>query len=241
VTESKSISVVIADDSVLLREGMARLLVESGFDVVGQAGDAPTLVRLVRETRPSVAIVDIRMPPGHTDEGLRAAKAIRQEHRDRVAVLVLSQYLETAFALGLVTEGEGGLGYLLKDRVADVDDFAEAVRRVARGGLVIDPDVVARLVGRRREPGPVDELSDRELEVLSLMAEGRSNQAIGDHLYVTQKTVEAHIAHIFAKLGLLPATDDHRRVLAVLAYLRAGTIPVHERHMGSLEKTFGDL
>jgi len=170
VTESKSISVVLADDSVLLREGMARLLVESGFDVVGQAGDAPTLVRLVRETRPSVAIVDIRMPPGHTDEGLRAAKAIRQEHRDRVAVLVLSQYLETAFALGLVTEGEGGLGYLLKDRVADVDDFAEAVRRVARGGLVIDPDVVARLVGRRRQPGPVDELSDRELEVLSLMA-----------------------------------------------------------------------
>lgn len=226
VSQATSITVVLADDSILLREGIARLLAEAGFEVVGQAGDAASLIALVRERRPSVAIVDIRMPPGHSDEGLRAAKVIRQEHGDRVGVLVLSQYLETAFALSLVTEGEGGLGYLLKDRVADVDDFAEAIRRVARGGLVIDPDVVARLVGRRREPGPVDELSERELEVLSLMAEGRSNQAIADQLFVTQKTVEAHIAHIFSKLGLLPATDDHRRVLAVLAYLRAGTAPV---------------
>jgi DNA-binding NarL/FixJ family response regulator len=223
VTDHGPVSVVLADDSVLLREGMARLLQESGFEVLGQAGDAADLVRLVREKRPSVAIVDIRMPPGHTDEGIRAARVIRQEHGDRVAVLVLSQYLETAFAVGLVTEGEGGLGYLLKDRVADVEDFAEAVRRVARGGLVIDPDVIARLVGRRRRPGPVDDLTDREREVLSLMAEGRSNQAIGDRLFVTQKTVEAHIAHIFTKLGLLPASDDHRRVLAVLAYLRVGT------------------
>lgn len=229
MTGAGSIGVVLADDSVLLREGIARLLVEAGFEVLGQAGDASSLLRLVRDTRPSVAIVDIRMPPGHTDEGLRAARAIREEHGDRVAVLVLSQYLETAFAVGLVTEGQGGVGYLLKDRVADVEEFAEAVRRVARGGLVIDPDVVARLVTRRREPGPVDELSDRELEVLSLMAEGRSNQAIGDRLYVTPKTVEAHIAHIFTKLGLLPAPDDHRRVLAVLAYLRAGTGSAHER------------
>ncbi len=222
-------SVVLADDSVLLREGLARLLTEAGFNVVGQAGDAASLLQLVRDRHPSVAIVDIRMPPGHTDEGLRAARAIRHEHGDRVAVLVLSQYMETAFAMGLVTEGQGGVGYLLKDRVADVDDFSEAVRRVARGGLVIDPEVVGRLVGRRRGKGPIDGLSDREREVLSLMAEGRSNQAIGDRLVVTQKTVEAHIAHIFTKLDLLPAADDHRRVLAVLAYLRAGPVPIHDQ------------
>jgi DNA-binding NarL/FixJ family response regulator len=214
------IRVVLADDSVLLREGLARLLVESGFDVTGQCGTAEALLELVREGRPDVAVVDIRMPPTHTDEGLVAADKIRLEHGGRVAVLVLSQYVETEFALRLVTEGEGAVGYLLKDRVADVGEFAEAVRRVARGGSVIDPEVVALLVNRRRARGPLDELTDREREVLALMAEGRSNQAICDRLFVTPKTIEAHIASIFSKLDLLPAPDDHRRVLAVLKHLR---------------------
>ena len=160
------------------------------------------------------------MPPTHTNEGLVAADAIRSEHGGRVAVLVLSQYVEIDFALRLVTEGEGGVGYLLKDRVADIRDFADSVRRVAAGGSVIDPEVVALLVNRRRAHGPLDELTDREREVLALMAEGRSNQAICDRLFVTPKTTEAHIASIFSKLELLPAPDDHRRVLAVLAYLR---------------------
>jgi serine/threonine-protein kinase len=214
------IRVVLAEDSVLLREGVARLLTEAGFEVVGQGGTAEALLALVRETLPDVAVVDIRMPPTQTHEGLVAADAVRKEHAGRVGVLVLSQYVETDFALRLVTDGEGGVGYLLKDRVADVGEFAEAVRRVARGGSVIDPEVVALLVNRRRARGPLDELTEREREVLALMAEGRSNQAIRDRLFVTAKTVEAHIASIFSKLGLLPAPDDHRRVLAVLAYLR---------------------
>jgi DNA-binding NarL/FixJ family response regulator len=217
---SGSVRVVLADDSVLLREGLARLLSEAGFEVAGQCGTAEELLALVRATLPDVAVVDIRMPPTHTNEGLVAADAIRSEHGGRVAVLVLSQYVEIEFALRLVTEGEGGVGYLLKDRVADVRDFAESVRRVAGGGSVIDPEVVALLVNRRRARGPLDELTDREREVLALMAEGRSNQAICDRLFVTPKTVEAHIASIFSKLELLPAPDDHRRVLAVLAYLR---------------------
>jgi len=217
---SQPIRVVLADDSILLREGLARLLAEAGFEVVGQCGTAEALLELVREARPDVAVVDIRMPPTHTDEGLVAADAIRAEHAGRVGVLVLSQYVETDFALRLITEGEGGVGYLLKDRVADIGDFSDAVRRVARGGSVIDPEVVALLVNRRRARGPLDELTDREREVLALMAEGRSNQAICDRLFVTPKTVETHIASIFSKLELLPAPDDHRRVLAVLAYLR---------------------
>ena len=215
-----SLRIVLADDSVLLREGMARLLVEAGFDVVAQAGDADQLLQAIREHRPDVAIVDIRMPPTHTDEGLQAAEAIRAEHGTDVGILVLSQYVETTFALRLVADGAGGVGYLLKDRVEDLEDFADAVRRIAKGGSVIDPQVVAQLVGRRRAKVPLDDLTEREREVLALMAEGRSNQAICDHLFLAPKTVEAHIANIFSKLELLPAPDDHRRVLAVLAFLR---------------------
>jgi len=220
MTDARPIRVVLADDSVLLREGVARLLTEAGFEVAGQCGTAEALIAQVRHTLPDVAVVDIRMPPTQTHEGLVTADAIRSEHAGRVGVLVLSQYVETDFALRLVTDGAGGVGYLLKDRVADVGEFAEAVRRVARGGSVIDPEVVALLVNRRRARGPLDELTEREREVLALMAEGRSNQAICDRLFVTTKTVEAHIASIFSKLGLLPAPDDHRRVLAVLTYLR---------------------
>jgi DNA-binding NarL/FixJ family response regulator len=215
-----TLRIVIADDSILLREGIARLLVEGGFDVVAQAGDAADLLLAVRKYRPDVAIVDIRMPPTHTDEGLRAAEAIRKDHGTAVGILVLSQYVETTFALRLVADGEGGMGYLLKDRVDDLDELSDAIRRVARGGSVIDPEVVAQLVGRRRTKAPIDDLTEREREVLGLIAEGRSNQAICDRLFLAPKTIEAHIANIFSKLELMPAPDDHRRVLAVLAYLR---------------------
>ena len=215
-----TLRLVLADDSLLLREGIARLLAEGDFDVVAQAGDADQLLAAVREHRPDVAIIDIRMPPTHTDEGLRAAEAIRAEHGTAIGILVLSQYVETSFALRLVADGAGGVGYLLKDRVEDLEDFAEAVRRIARGGSVIDPEVVAQLVGRRRAKVPLDDLTEREREVLALMAEGRSNQAICDSLFLAPKTIEAHIASIFSKLELLPAPDDHRRVLAVLAHLR---------------------
>jgi len=211
---------VLADDSVLLREGMSRLLVESGFEVVAQAANAEQLMSAVDEHRPDVAITDIRMPPTHTDEGLRAAEAIRAEHGSAIGILVVSQYIETTFAMRLVVDGTGGVGYLLKDRIEDVDDFTDAIRRVARGGSVIDPEVVAQLVRRRGSAVPLDDLTPREREVLALMAEGRSNQAIGDRLVLAPKTVEAHIARIFSKLELLPAPDDHRRVLAVLAHLR---------------------
>jgi DNA-binding NarL/FixJ family response regulator len=215
-----TLRLVLADDSLLLREGLARLLAEAGFAVVGQAATAAELDTLVRKHRPDVAIVDIRMPPTHTDEGLRAAEAIRAEHGKAVGILVLSQYVETSFALRLVADGIGGVGYLLKDRVEDLDDFADAIRRIARGGSVIDPEVVAQLVRRRRAKVPLDDLTEREREVLGLMAEGRSNQAICDRLFLAPKTVEAHIANIYSKLELLPAPDDHRRVLAVLAHLR---------------------
>jgi DNA-binding NarL/FixJ family response regulator len=215
-----TLRLVIADDSLLLREGIARLLVEAGFDVVAQVGEPEALLAAIRDHKPDVAMIDIRMPPTHTDEGLKAAEAIRAEHGTEVGILVLSQYVETTFALRLVADGAGGVGYLLKDRIDDLDDFTDSIRRIARGGSVIDPEVVAQLVGRRRAKVPLDDLTEREREVLALMAEGRSNQAICESLFLAPKTVEAHIANIFSKLELLPAPDDHRRVLAVLAHLR---------------------
>jgi DNA-binding NarL/FixJ family response regulator len=212
--------VVVADDSVLLREGVVRLLEENGFEVVGQAGDAEDLIRKVRAHKPDVAVVDIRMPPTNTDDGLRAALEIRAELPD-TGVLVLSQYVEEGYALDLVSESAGGVGYLLKDRVADVDRFVESVRRVADGGSALDPEVVSQLVGRARRDDPLEELTPREREVLELMAEGRSNNAIADKMTVTERAVEKHVTSIFGKLGLPPAPEDHRRVLAVLAFLRA--------------------
>jgi DNA-binding NarL/FixJ family response regulator/class 3 adenylate cyclase len=212
--------VVLADDSVLLREGIARLLGDAGFDVVGQSENAEDLMLKVRSYAPDVAIVDIRMPPTQTDEGLRAAQEIRSTHPS-VGVLVLSQYVEPAYAMELLAESAEGVGYLLKDRVSDVDEFAAAVRRVAEGGSALDPALVTQLVGRRRRHDPIDELTAREREVLELMAEGRSNQAIGERLFITPRAVEKHITSIFAKLRLPPASEDHRRVLAVLAFLRS--------------------
>jgi DNA-binding NarL/FixJ family response regulator len=213
------VRVVVADDSVLLREGVVRLLEENGFEVVGQAADADDLRRKVYAHKPDVAVVDIRMPPDNTDDGLRAALEIRQR-QPATAVLVLSQYVEEGYALDLVADGDGGVGYLLKDRVADVERFAESVRRVGEGGSALDPEVVAQLLGRRRQNGPLDEVSPREREVLELMAEGRSNRAIAGQLVITERAVEKHVTSIFGKLGLAPAAEDHRRVLAVLAYLR---------------------
>jgi DNA-binding NarL/FixJ family response regulator/class 3 adenylate cyclase len=215
-----SMRVILADDSILLREGVARLLSDAGFTVVAQAADAGELLAAVNADPPDVAITDIRMPPTHTDEGLRAAHRIRAEHPE-VGVLVLSQYVETDYAVELVAEGAGGLGYLLKDRVANVQEFTDAVRRVGEGGSVIDPEVVSRLVGRARRANPLDALSDREREVVALMAEGRSNQAISERMFLSAKTVEGHVRNIFTKLQLLNAPDDHRRVLAVLAFLRS--------------------
>jgi DNA-binding NarL/FixJ family response regulator len=212
--------VVVADDSVLLREGVVRLLTENGFEVVGQAGDAEDLIRKVRAHKPDVAVVDIRMPPTNTDDGLRAALEIRAELPD-TGVLVLSQYVEEGYALDLVGESAGGVGYLLKDRVADVERFVDSVRRVADGGSALDPEVVAQLVGRARRDDPLDALTPREREVLELMAEGRSNNAIAEHMVVTERAVEKHVTSIFGKLDLAPAPEDHRRVLAVLAFLRA--------------------
>jgi DNA-binding NarL/FixJ family response regulator len=212
--------VVVADDSVLLREGVVRLLEENDFEVVAQAGDAEDLIRKVRAHKPDVAVVDIRMPPTNTDDGLRAALEIRAELPD-TGVLVLSQYVEEGYALDLVGESAGGVGYLLKDRVADVERFVDSVRRVADGGSALDPEVVSQLVGRARRDDPLGELTPREREVLELMAEGRSNNAIAEHLVVTDRAVEKHVTSIFGKLGLTPAPEDHRRVLAVLAFLRA--------------------
>jgi DNA-binding NarL/FixJ family response regulator len=212
--------VVIADDSVLLREGIAKLLEEAGFEVAGQSSTADDLLLKVRSYKPDVAIVDIRMPPTHTDEGLRAAKEIRERHPD-VGVLVLSQYVEAGYALELLQGSAEGVGYLLKDRVADVAEFADAVRRVAEGGSALDPTVVSRLVGRRRGEDPLDALTPREREVLELMAEGRSNQAIAEKLVVTPRAVEKHVTSIFTKLGLPASAEDHRRVLAVVTFLNA--------------------
>ena len=211
--------VVLAEDSVLLREGIARILDEAGIEVVGKAGDADDLLRKVRAHKPDVAITDIRMPPSHTDEGLRAAHEIRGELPE-VGVLVLSQYVEEGYALDLLADNAAGLGYLLKDRVGDVDAFLDAVRRVADGGSALDPEVVSQLLGRKRRDDPLDELTAREREVLGLMAEGRSNHAIAETLVVTERAVEKHVTNIFSKLDLVNTPEDHRRVLAVLAYLR---------------------
>ncbi len=210
--------VVVADDSVLLREGIVRLLTEAGMEVVGQAGDAEDLLRKVAAHKPDLAIIDIKMPPTHTDEGLRAAAEIRERQPD-VGVLVLSQYVEEGYALELV--GGAGTGYLLKDRVGDIDRFVESVRRVGEGGSALDPEVVAQLLGRRRQSDPLEGLSPREREVLGLMAEGRSNHGIAQQLVVTDRAVEKHVTNIFGKLDLPAAPDDHRRVLAVLAFVRA--------------------
>ena len=209
---------VIAEDSVLLREGVARLLADDGIEVVGQSGDAEDLLRKVNAHSPDIAIVDIRMPPTNTDEGLVAAKQIRSDHPE-IGVLVLSQYVEEDYALDLLADNAEGVGYLLKDRIADLDNFLDAVRRVAAGGSALDPEVVSHLLGRRRADNPLQELSDREREVLALMAEGRSNKAIADELVVTGSTVEKHVTNIFEKLDLDASPVDHRRVLAVLKFL----------------------
>ena len=212
--------VILAEDSVLLREGVARLLEDQGFDVVAQTGTAEDLMLKVRSYSPNVVIVDIRMPPTHTDEGLKAAQEIREKH-PTVGVLVLSQYIEPTYAMELLAESAEGVGYLLKDRVSDVNEFADAVRRVGEGGSALDPTIVSQLVGRRRRDDPIDQLTPREREVLGLMAEGRSNSGIAEQLVVTERAVEKHVTSIFSKLQLPAASEDHRRVLAVLAYLRS--------------------
>jgi DNA-binding NarL/FixJ family response regulator len=216
------VRVVLADDSLILREGLARLLDEAGFEVVGQASTAEELLERVEATEPDVAIVDIRMPPTHTDEGLRAAHDIRAGHPS-VAILVLSQYVRPSYALELLSEGTEGLGYLLKDRVSNLDELTSSVRRVAEGGSVLDPLVVQQLVSRPRSgPDPLDDLTEREREVLELMAEGRSNKAIGEQLFITEHTVEKHVKNILGKLRIPISAHDHRRVLAVLTYLNSG-------------------
>ena len=211
--------IVIAEDTVLLREGIAGLLEDAGHEVVGRAGDADTLLALVGEHAPDLAVVDVRMPPEYDDEGTQAAATIRRDHQ-QTAVLVLSQHIETRHVVELVAAG-GGFGYLLKDRVLDVDDFLDAARRVAEGGSALDPQVVSRLLSTQGAADPLAELSAREREVLSLMAEGRTNAGIAKRLWLTEKTVETHIRSILMKLGLSVSADDHRRVMAVLAYLRA--------------------
>ncbi|WP_134739805.1 response regulator transcription factor [Nocardioides sp. 503] len=211
--------IVVADDSVLLREGLQLLLAEAGHEVVASVADGPSLVTAVLEQRPDLAVVDVRMPPTHTDEGLRAAVEVRRSW-PAARLMVLSQYVEVSYADDLLTTGDGGIGYLLKDRVSDVDDFLDALVTVAGGGTVLDPQVVRQLMGRRRDP--IAGLTPRERQVLALMAEGRSNAAVAEELTVTLGAVEKHTQRIFAKLGLLPDDTAHRRVQAVLSYLRSG-------------------
>jgi DNA-binding NarL/FixJ family response regulator len=211
---------VIAEDLALLRDGLTRLLRDNGFEVVAAVGDGSELVTSVLLERPDVAIVDVRLPPSFRDEGVRAALMLR-ERAPETGVLIVSQYVEQAYASELLADGRGGLGYLLKDRIMDVDDFVAAVERVGTGGTALDPEVVAQLLARRKTGGPLEALSPRELEVLGLMAEGRSNAAIANRLVLTVGAVEKHVANILTKLRLPPSSEDHRRVLAVLAYLRA--------------------
>jgi DNA-binding NarL/FixJ family response regulator len=215
------VRVAVADDAVLLREGLSRLLTEAGFEIVGLAADAEELLELVERTAPDVAIVDIRMPPTHTDEGLRAAKTIR-ERWPSVGLLVLSQHVNTRYAVELLSGGTDGVGYLLKERVSDLAQLASSVNQVGQGGSVLDPAVVGELVGRRRQgDNPLEHLTEREREVLALMAEGRSNHAIAERLFVTDHTVEKHVKNIFGSLQLPLSPDDHRRVLAVITYLNS--------------------
>jgi DNA-binding NarL/FixJ family response regulator len=210
--------VIVADDAVLFREGLARVLTDAGFEVT-TVGDARALLDQVRQDPPDAVVVDIRMPPTHTTEGLDAAKALKDSHPG-IGVLVLSAHVEANYALELLESGVTGAGYLLKERVSDLDELTDAVRRVALGGVVLDPSVVALLVGRKRVRNPLDDLTDRERDVLAVMAEGRSNQAISEQLHLSPKTVEAYVRGVFTKLGLYQAVDDNRRVLAVLAFLR---------------------
>jgi len=214
------VRVVIADDEALLREGLARLLQDAGFEVVGRCGDAEALLRMVDARKPDVAIVDIRMPPGHGDDGLVAAQEIRRRHPN-VGLLVLSHYLDSRYAARLLEEVPAGAGYLLKDRVSEVAVVADALRRIDEGECVIDPTIVSRLVARKRARGPLDVLTEREREVLTLVAEGRSNGAIGEKLFLARKTVDSHISQIFLKLDLRESPEHHRRVLAVLTFLRS--------------------
>ena len=218
----EQLRVVIGEDDVLLREGIARLLVDAGLDVVAQAGDAEDLLRKGLAHRPDVAIVDIQMPPHHQDDGLRAALELRRRHSD-TGILILSQYYEEDYAVELIGDRPEGVGYLLKERVGDVDAFVDAVERVAAGGSALDPEVVGRMLGRRRGDGPLESLSTRERDVLAAMAEGKSNRGIAEELVVTDAAVEKHITHIFHKLGLGPTPTEHRRVLAVLTYLRGSS------------------
>ena len=211
--------IVIAEDSVLLRRGAIRLLEDAGFDVVGECGDAEALLELVRAEHPDVAVVDIRMPPNHLDEGLQAAAAIRAE-LPKVGILMLSQYVEERYVSALLEQGAAGVGYLLKDRVAEVERFTDAIRQVAAGGSVLDPEVVAHMLGNRGNGSPVNALNDRETEVLSMMAEGKTNRAISKALFMSERAVERHVTAIFTKLALPVTDEDHRRVLAVLAYLK---------------------
>jgi DNA-binding NarL/FixJ family response regulator len=215
-----TVRVVIAEDSLLVRAAVVRLLVEAGVEVVGEAGDGDDLVRKVRAHRPDVAVIDIRMPPEHVDEGLQAARAIRQELPD-VGILLLSQYVEERYATELLEHGADGVGYLLKERVADVAQFVEAVHQVAARRSVLDPEVVAHMIGGRRRRQSLDALDDREREVLARMAEGASNRAIAERMFLSERAVERSITAIFERLGLRASRQAHRRVLAVLAYLRA--------------------
>jgi DNA-binding NarL/FixJ family response regulator len=212
----------VGEDDVLLREGIVRLMAEAGFEVLAQAGDADDLLRKALAHRPDVAVVDIQMPPGHGDDGLRAALQLR-EQRPETGVLVLSQYYEEQYALDLIGDSPEGVGYLLKERVGDVAAFTDAIRRVAAGGSALDPEVVGRMLGRRRAAGPLDSLSPRERDVLAAMAEGKSNLGIAESLVVSEAAVEKHVTGIFQKLGLGPTTTEHRRVLAVLTYVRSSS------------------
>ena len=211
---------VVADDAVLFREGLSRLLAEAGIDVVGQAGDEPGVLSMVEEVEPDLVVTDIRMPPTHTTEGLRVAESVQRDHPG-IAVIVLSQYVEPHYALALLGEAHRGVGYLLKDRVTDLDELADALRRVLAGRTVVDPAVVTELLARPTARDPLAELTMREHEVLALMAQGRSNRAIAAHFQLTGRTVESHVRSIFLKLDLPPTDDDHRRVMAVLAHLGA--------------------